>query len=374
MQTFDVIVIGCGVIGSAAFQAFASAGLRVLGVDRCQPPHDKGSSHGQSRIIRQAYFEHPDYVPLLRRAYRGWRELEAQTGETLLHQVGLLQVGPVDGFVIPGVLASAAEHQLPIERIAAEEIEKKFPGFRAGNEMIGLFEQQAGYLLVEEAIRAYLRSAQHAGGILHVDPRPAQWQVDGKGVRVTSGGQHFFADRLVLATGSWSGPLAAACGVQLRVVRKHVHWLANDSSSYQTGSPVFFFETPEGDFYGFPQLDPRGIKVADHRGGEPVNDPDLLDRSVDAEDRIRIKSFLRNYLPDISTRVTDHQVCMYTRSPDEHFVVDRHPEYRQVALVAGLSGHGFKFAPALAEAVYDLIFDRGSDRAIDFLSLARFRN
>ena len=136
MQTFDVIVIGCGVIGSAAFQAFASAGLRVLGVDRCQPPHDKGSSHGQSRIIRQAYFEHPDYVPLLRRAYRGWKELEAQTGETLLHQVGLLQVGPVDGFVIPGVLASAAEHHLPIERIEAREIERKFRGFRAGNEMI----------------------------------------------------------------------------------------------------------------------------------------------------------------------------------------------------------------------------------------------
>ena len=373
MQTFDVIVIGCGAIGSAALQTFASAGLRVLGIDRYQPPHNRGSSHGQSRIIRQAYFEHPGYVPLLKRAYSGWRKLEMQVGETLLHQGGLLQVGPIDGFVIPGVMASATEHQLPIERIGAEEIEKRFPGFRAGNELVGLFEAQAGYLLLEQSIRAYLRSAQQAGGILHLEPEPARWQIDGASVRVTAGKQNFFADRLVLATGSWSGPLVATCGARLQVVRKHVHWICNESSHYRVGSPVFFFETPEGDFYGFPQLDPRGIKVANHRGGEPVNDPDLLDKAVDKEDRYRVESFLRNYLPAISNHITDHQVCMYTRSPDDHFIVDRHPEHPQVALVAGLSGHGFKFAPVLAEAVCDLVLDRESELPIDFLSLARFR-
>ncbi|MBC20243.1 MAG: N-methyl-L-tryptophan oxidase [Planctomycetaceae bacterium] len=373
MQLFDVIVIGCGAIGSAAFQAFASAGLRVLGIDRYQPPHCKGSSHGQSRIIRKAYFEHPDYVPLLQRAYRGWMELELQADEKLIHQVGLLQVGPIDGSVIPGVLASAAEHQLPIERIASGEIEKRFPGFRAGNELVGLFEEQAGYLLVEESIRAFIRSAQRAGGILHIDPEPARWRVDGAGVRVISGSREFLADRLVLATGGWSGRLIATCGVQLQIVRKHVHWFANESTRYRSGSPVFYFETRNGDFYGFPQLDSRGIKVANHRGGEPVYDPDLLDRSVDSQDRTEIELFLRDHLPDISTRATDHQVCMYTRSPDEHFVVDRHPQYSQVALVAGLSGHGFKFAPVLAEAASDLVFGRTCSLPIDFLSLERFR-
>jgi N-methyl-L-tryptophan oxidase len=163
-----------------------------------------------------------------------------------------------------------------------------------------------------------------------------------------------------------------ALGIELRVVRKHVHWFANDSKKYGEGSPVFFFETPQGDFYGFPQLDQRGIKVADHRGGEKVADPDRLDPSVDPEDRSRIQAFLSRYVPDISNRVTEHQVCMYTRSPDEHFIVDRHPEYPHVVFVAGLSGHGFKFAPALAKAIADLVCDREPNLPIDFLSLARF--
>jgi len=372
MQTFDVIVIGCGAIGSASFHFLSSAGASVLAIDQHEPPHDKGSSHGQSRIIRQAYFEHPDYVPLLHEAYQGWINLEEQTNQKLLHQVGLLQVGPVDGFLIPGVLASATEHHLPLDRITGRDIEKKFPGFWAEEEVVGLFEKQAGYLRVEESIRAYLDCGQRGGGVLAVHPEPARWQSDGAGVRVESGGEVFFADRLVLATGSWSSPLMHALGIELRVVRKHVHWFANDSGKYGEGSPVFFFETPQGDFYGFPQLDQRGIKVADHRGGEKVTDPDLLDPSFDSEDRNRIRTFLGKHVPDISTRVTDHQVCMYTRSPDEHFIVDRHPEYPHVVFVTGLSGHGFKFAPALAKVITDLIFDRELNLPIDFLSLARF--
>ena len=372
MQKFDVIVIGCGGIGSATLYSLASRGARVLGIDRYHPPHDKGSSHGQSRIIRQAYFEHPDYFPLLREAYQGWFDLEEQTGQTLLHQVGLLQVGPADGFLVPGVQASAETHRLPLERVSGGEIQKRFPGFWAEDEMVGLFEKQAGYLLVEEAIGTYLEHAQRAGGEFRVLTEPACWQSDGAGVRVECSGEVFFADSLVIATGSWSSRLIAGLGIELQVLRKHVHWLANDSAKYREGSPVFFYETPQGCFYGFPQLDQRGIKVADHRGGEKVSDPDCLNTSVDQEDRKRIQAFLRKHLPEVSARVTDHQVCMYTRSPDEHFIVDRHPDWPHVVFAAGLSGHGFKFAPALARALADIILQGESKLPIDFLSLARF--
>ncbi len=374
MQKFDVIVIGCGAVGSATLHSLASAGVNVVGIDRYYPPHDKGSSHGQSRIIRQAYFEHPDYVPLLHEAYRGWIELQEQTDQKLLHQVGLLQVGPVDGFLIPGVLASAAAHQLPLERISGDAIQNCFPGFRAEREMVGLFEKQAGYLLVEESIQAYLDCAQRAGAKIHIHSDPAHWQSNGKTIRVESGTEVFCADRLVITTGSWSGHLLNSLGIELRVVRKHVYWIANESAKYRDGSPVFFFETPRGYFYGFPQLDHRGIKVANHQGGEEVTNPDLLNTSVDPEDQNRIHEFLRKFVPDISEKVTDHQVCMYTRSPDGHFIVDRHPEYSHVVFAAGLSGHGFKFAPALARAIADIISDKELKLPIDFLSTARFNN
>lgn len=372
MQKYDAIVIGCGGMGSAVLYTLASRGLRVLGVDQYQVPHSCGSSHGQSRIIRQAYFEHPDYVPLLLQAYRDWAELESQTGETLLHQVGLLQVGPTDGFLVPGVLASAEAHQLPIERFSGREIAQHFPGFEAVDDCVGLFEQRAGYLFVEKSIRTYLDQARRVGASIRIDPQPSRWQIDGEGVRVESGGETFFADRLVLAVGSWTDQLIGQIGVKLQVVRKHMYWFANESPRYREGSPVFFFETPQGYFYGFPQLDPRGIKVADHRGGEQVGDPNDLDNTIDKKDQRRTQRFLRNHLPDISERVTDHQVCMYTRSPDEHFIMDRHPDASQVFFVAGLSGHGYKFAPVIGRAIADMVVDGESALPVDFFALKRF--
>ena len=258
MQKYDVIVIGCGGMGSAILYALADRGASVLGIDQHQPPHNRGSSHGQSRIIRQAYFEHPDYVPLLLEAYRGWADLEERTGQSLLHQIGLLQVGPPDGFLIRGVLASAETHSLPIEKFSGREIERRFPGFQAEDDVVGLFEQRAGYLLVEEAIRAYLLEAERAGGVFRVFPEPCRWRVEDTGVRVDVDGQVFFADQLVVAAGSWTDRLINRLGVTLQVVRKHVYWFDNQSSKYRDGSPVFFFETPQGYFYGFPQLDQRG--------------------------------------------------------------------------------------------------------------------
>ena len=372
MQKYDVIVIGCGGMGSAILYALADRGASVLGIDQHQPPHNRGSSHGQSRIIRQAYFEHPNYVPLLLEAYRGWADLEEQTGQSLLHQIGLLQVGPPDGFLIRGVLASAETHSLPIEKFSGREIERRFPGFQAEDDVVGLFEQRAGYLLVEEAIRAYLLEAERAGGVFRVFPEPCRWRVEDTGVRVDVDGQVFFADQLVVAAGSWTDRLINRLGVTLQVVRKHMYWFDNQSTKYRDGSPVFFFETPQGYFYGFPQLDQRGVKVADHRGGEPVDDPDFLEIGADQEDQRRAKAFLRKHLPDVSGRVMDHQVCMYTRSPDEHFIVDRHPDHREVAFVAGLSGHGFKFAPVLGNALADMILEGESKLPIGFFSLRRF--
>ena len=372
MQTYDAIVIGCGGMGSSIVCALAQRGVRVLGVDQHAVPHCRGSSHGQTRIIRQAYFEHPDYVPLLLEAYRQWVELEACAGQKLLHQTGLLQVGPPDGFLVPGVRASADAHQLPIETFTGREIAENFPGFHAAEDCVGLFERQAGYLLVEEAISAYLDQAINAGAQILTDRQPARWSVDGQGVRVAVGEEVFAAGQLVVAAGSWTNQLVIDLGVELQVVKKHMYWFANESSRYRHQSPVFFYETPQGYFYGFPQLDARGIKVADHRGGERVADPGRLDATIDRDDQRRIEKFLCDHLPDISPQVTDHQVCMYTRSPDEHFIIDRHPHLPQVVLAAGFSGHGYKFAPVVGRAVADIVTEGKSPLPIDFFALKRF--
>jgi len=377
MSQPEVIVLGLGGVGSAALHHVASRGKRVLGIDRFPDGHDRGSSHGQTRVIRQAYFEHPDYVPLLREAYRWWHRLEAEVDERLFHQVGLLQVGSPEGVVISGVRQAAQTHGLEIEELDAEAIRPRFPGVAVGADDVGLFESQAGYLMVERCVLAHLRAARQAGAQTLTDRQAVGWESTPAGVVVrTDNGETFCADRLILAPGAWAGDLLGDLGVQLRVLRKHLHWYAVDETVYQqaNGFSTFMFEVPEGIFYGFPAFDSLGLKVAEHTGGELVDDPLNVSRSPDPEDDGRVRDFLDCYLPYVGTQRTRHATCLYTMSPDEHFLLDRHPRDERVAFAAGLSGHGFKFASVLGQALADLAIDGGSELPIDFLSLGRFQD
>ena len=369
MSSYDAIVLGTGGVGSAAAYHLAQRGLSVLGLDQYGIGHNRGSSHGQTRIIRQAYFEHPDYVPLVRRAYRLWDELAQQNGERLFHQVGLLEVGPPGGLVIPGVMASVQQHGLSVDQLTADEISRQFPAFRVPPDSVGVFEHDAGYLMVERCVLAHVAMAKRHGAEFRDGETVIGWRAQSQDVTVTTDCASYTAAKLIVSAGAWTNQILQELYIPLRILAKHLHWYASEHAGFRAeeGAPTFFYELPEGYFYGFPRIDNRGLKIGEHSGGTVVSDPSNCDRSIDTIDRQRVDSFMSAYLPAIGNQVTDHSVCMYTMSPDEHFIVDLHPEFEHVAFAAGLSGHGFKFTCVLGEALADLALKKETDLPIHFL-------
>ncbi len=369
---YDLIVAGLGGVGSAALAAAARRGLRVLGIDRFEPPHGLGSSHGHSRIIRQAYFEHPDYVPLAVEAYRLWAELEAETGRRLFFQSGLLQVGPPEGEVVSGVLHAAELHGLAVDRLSREEVLRRWPGVRVAEGSVGAFEARAGYLLVEDCVSAQLESARNHGAVVETGVVVNGWRPGETVVMETAAGERR-AKAAVIAAGPWAGELLAGLGTPLQVLRKPLHWCAASEGFEESSVPaVFLFETPGGHYYGTKPLDVRGFKLAEHSGGTVVENPSTIDRGLDAEELARVDAFRRQCLPAAGGAFTDHTVCMYTMTADGHFMIDRCPGETNVAFAAGLSGHGFKFTPVLGEALVGLAIDGGTSLPIGFLSAVRF--
>jgi len=376
MAAYDAIILGTGGVGSAAAYHLARRGAKVVGIDRFSAGHDRGSSHGETRIIRQAYFEHPDYVPLLLRAYELWRELEQVSGVELLKQVGLLQIGPPSGAVIRGVLASAQQHGLPVEQLAADEITRRWPGFRVPGGMSGVFESAAGYLRVERCVLAHLAAAQACGAEFRFGSAVCARRAVGSVVEVeTETGEKHQAAKLIVAAGPWAPALLADLRIQLQPRRKHVYWFPTGDHSYHQdrGCPTFLYELPHGIFYGFPQIDDLGVKVAEHSGGQAVFDPLNDPRELDPADLGRVEAFLSAHLPAVGRPMQRHSVCFYTMSPDEHFIVDRDPANPNMLFAAGLSGHGFKFTSVLGEALADLALDGATNLPIEFLRLDRLR-
>jgi sarcosine oxidase len=373
VAALDCIVLGSGGVGSAALYHLAKRGAKAIGIDRFPPGHDRGSSHGETRIIRQAYFEHSDYVPLLLRSYELWTELEARRKEKLYHEAGLLEVGPADGCVVPGVLRSARRHGLDVEELSPREAVRRFPGFRVPESMAAVFERRAGYLRVEACVRAHAEEAVKLGAGIETGETALEWTADGSGVKVrTDRGEHR-ASKLIVTAGAWAPAMLADLGLRLEVRRKPVFWHRTATTDYreEQGCPCFLFETPAGVYYGFPEISGSGLKAAEHSGGERAPDPLNVDRSQRADDKARIDAFLAAFLPGVTRECVRHSVCLYTMSPDEHFVVDRHPAHPQVIFAAGLSGHGFKMTPALGEALAGLAIDGSTALPVAFLGAGR---
>ena len=403
MQTYDAIVLGAGGVGSAAMFELARRGARVLGIDSCRPPHSFGSSHGHTRVIRQAYFEHPKYVPLLRESYRLWRELESQIGKQLFHQIGLVEIGPAEGIVVSGVFRAADEYGLAVEQLTGAEITNRWPGLRVTADLAGVYEPTAGYLLVEDCVAAHLAAAESAGAELRIDVAlgglafgKRAWSAENDEVVVYLREGPVRAKRLIIAAGASAGSMLSDLPLQFKVLRKSLFWFKTDAPEYDvaSGLPVFLFELPHGPrgrvsprlgngslgetaprggiFYGFPKLDPRGVKVSEHTGGRVVTELTTADLEPDQDEQDRLIHFLSAHLPGVSKYVSGHTVCRYTMSPDEHFIIDRHPAHANVVFAAGLSGHGFKFTPVLGRALADLALDGSTQLPIEFLSLKRF--
>jgi len=369
VQTADVIVWGLGGMGSAVAWRLARTGARVLGFDQFGPAHDRGSSHGETRIIRQAYFEHPDYVPLLQTAYRLWAELEAETGRSLFVRSGLMIAGRPDSESVHGTRRAAREHGLPIENLTAAEARREFPHFRFDDEFEVVCEAQAGYLHVEPCVQAQLDLATRHQADLRFHTPLLDWQVEPGRVRVRTATDVFEAPQLVVTAGAWAAKLLP----RLEVVRKSLYWFPLESPPVRAPrDPAFFFEIGPCQFYGFPSLARGEFKIAEHTGGRPLSDPSELNRGDECEERGRVVEFLRQYRPGVVPRPLRQAFCMYTLSPDRHFVVDRHPTAAGVVVGAGFSGHGFKFTPVVGQALADLALRGETDLPIGFLGWSRF--
>ncbi len=395
-EVFDVIVLGTGGFGSGAAYHLARRGLRVLGLDRFGPAHDRGSSHGETRIIRKAYFEHPDYVPLLLKAYDLWAALEAESQQQLFWKCGLLLAGLPDSEAISGARLSASQHGLTIENLSAFAATQRWSGFRVPDEFDVVFEPDAGFLKVEDCVRTHLDRATAHGATLLFDEPVVSWSSTGREVRVRTATREFVAASLVITAGSWAASVLADLKLPLQVLRKPIFWFETTSPAYNLDAsmPTFYFEMPPefvartptserpdvgvratdkmaSTFYGFPSLDGRVLKVAQHSGGDIVADPLLVDRQLHDSDVQPIANFLQSCLPAVRSQPARHSTCLYTVTPDRHFVVDRHPEFPNVVIGCGFSGHGFKFTSVLGSVFADLATTGRTELPIDFLSLAR---
>ncbi|MGE0376222.1 MAG: N-methyl-L-tryptophan oxidase [Planctomycetaceae bacterium] len=368
--TYDAIVLGLGGFGSAALFHLARRGLKVLGIERFGIAHDRGSSHGETRIIRKAYFEHPDYVPLLVRAYELWRELEETTGRSLYTESGLILAGPPQGETITGALESARLHGVNVEALTLAAARRRYPLFAFADEHAVVFEPQAGYLRVEDCVTAHIEQARKLGASVMTGATVRNWSVDGGNVRVITDVQTWEAARLVITAGAWSGPLLERLPLPLRVLRKLLFWHDVSTPDWKEAT-AFFFETAAGCFYGFPSLDGRTVKLAEHTGGGTVDDPLAVDRGCHESDRAPVSAFVTRSIKHVSPSPSRHAVCMYTMTPDGHFIVDRDPEHPQVVFGAGFSGHGFKFTSVIGEALADLAVSGETSHPIRFLSLDR---
>jgi monomeric sarcosine oxidase len=333
-----------------------------------------GSSHGDTRIIRKSYFEHPNYVPLLVRAYELWNTLESETDKKLYFPTGLLEIGPPDGVVLAGVTRSAAEHSLPIETMSMQSAIERYPGIAGLDTWQAILEQDAGYLLVEECVATHLQQARKFGATIRVHEKMIHWQADEHGVKIQTQYETLHADKLILCAGPWASQALSRYHIPLKVIRKHLYWYECQSACYSQdqGFPCFFFETPTGYYYGFPDHSQLGLKVARHSGGQAVSEPPNGQHAPDPEDRMLVENFLTSHLPRVSLELRRSSGCYYTMTPDEHFVVDRLPDAPNVVIVAGLSGHGFKFTSVLGQIASELAIEGRCGLDIDFLSIGRF--
>jgi len=374
---YDVIVLGLGAMGSAAAQHLAERGQRVLGIEQFTSPHDRGSSHGGSRMIRQAYFESPDYIPLVLRAYELWRRLEKDAGKRLLHITGGLNIGSRGGDLIQRTIAASQQHSIPFEVLEGRAVGERFPAIVPLHNDVAVHETNAGYLYPEECIRAQLARASHAGAELRFEEAVLAWSARADSVEVQTSKGAYSAGRLVIAAGPWASQALDGI-VPLRVTRQVMAWIQP-----QTGVapfmpdrfPVFLCEDPEGGFpgYGFPAIDGPmgGIKAAIH-GSDTTCTPETVDREIHEAEVRRIIDRLKLRMPVLNGEIVRAQTCLYTMTPDEHFVIGAHPQFASCLIACGFSGHGFKFACVVGEILADLAMRGSTVHPIGLFSPMRF--
>ncbi|MBZ5635308.1 MAG: N-methyl-L-tryptophan oxidase [Acidobacteriia bacterium] len=376
MQHFDVIVIGVGGMGSASTYHLARRGQKVLGLEQFDIPHDFGSSHGSTRIIRLAYAEGPAYVPLLRRAYTLWRELENLVGERLMIITGGIDAGGKDTPTVRGSLLTCERYCLPHQHLDADSLRKQFPGYCLAKDMEAVYQPDGGFLLPERCIANYVMAAQAHGAEIHAREAVLGWTPSNPGVVVRTTRGSYFGRKLVITAGPWASTLCPGLAKLAIPERQVVLWAQPIRPDlFRLGAfPIFNMEASEGRFYGFPVYGVPGFKIGKYHHLHQNVDPDRVDRDVHPEDEEVLREGIRRYFPDANGPTMALKTCMFTNSPDEHFILDAHPQAEDVYLAAGFSGHGFKFASIVGEIMTDLAVDSGAKYAdqIEMFRLSRF--
>jgi sarcosine oxidase len=372
MATYDAAVIGLGATGSAALLNLARAGVRAVGIERFAPGHDRGSSHGETRIIRLGYFEHPSYVPLLRRTYELWRELEAAAGRPLMHITGIAEIGPPEGEVVAGTLRASREHGLRHEVLDAAAVMRRFPAFQIPEHYVGVFQPDGGFLDVEPSVQAMVALAQAAGAKVRTNEIVRSVTPSGAGVRIETDRGTIEAGTVIVAAGAWVTKLLPELAAKLRITRQVQAWFQPDEAApFAPGRvPVFLIESQHGVHYGFPPHGGSGVKIAKHHHADETVDPENVDREISKTDEALIRAVFE-HIPAADGRMITAKTCLYTVTPDHDFVVDRLPNAPNIIVASACSGHGFKFAPVLGEALCDLAAHSAPRHDISRFRLAR---
>lgn len=379
---FDVIVVGVGSMGAPACYYLAKRGYKVLGLEQFDITHEFGSHAGQSRIIRKAYFEHQDYVPLLQKAYENWKQIEVDSGEQVYHQTGVVYFGRPQQEIIKGVNLSSERYQIPVEKLAREESEKRFHAFSLPSGFETLFEPEAGFIMPEKAIRLFAGQAVKHGAEIHTQEKLIDWRKMGKNVILNTNRNTYQCQKLVITAGAWSDMLIPGLAGKLEVTRQFVAWVRpRNWEEYLLGKfPCWLIDDDErpGCYYGFPVLsaeqfgEPQGLKIACHYPGA-VTDVDKVNRQNTEEDIENIRYALDKYLPGTFNGMVTTKTCLYANLADENFIIDRLPGFENAVTIAcGFSGHGFKFASVVGEILADLSMTGTTGHAIGFLNARRF--
>lgn len=380
MNSYDVIVLGLGIMGSATAYQLAQRGKKVLGLEQFGPTHSNGSSHGRSRIIRQAYFEDPAYVPLLQRSYELWEDLQRQSDKEIIRLTGGLMLGRPESAPVAGSLRSAQEYGLPHELLDAKDLRKRFPTFNVSDETVGLYETRAGVVYPENSILAFQQLATKHGAELHFEEPVISWEAasSGEGVVVTTPQGHYEAATLVLSAGAWMPEQLADLNLPLQPERQVLYWFDPvGSHEHFTPSrfPIFIWELDNGlQFYGFPfdKDDMQGgVKVGFFRLEDNCT-PETIDRVVHDDEIARMRNCVAEWMPAANGRLLDTATCMYTTTPDHHFILSAHPKHEQVIIASPCSGHGFKFGSVIGEILADLAIDRTTRHPVGLFSVDRF--
>ncbi len=371
---FDCVVIGVGGMGSSTVHNIASRGKAVLGLEKHDIPHSEGSSHGVNRIIRLAYYEDSSYVPLLRRAYELWSDIETIAGEKLLFKVGSIDTAPSGHEVFEGSLQSCLDHDIPHEVLRHNHINERFPAYQMPSGHMGLYQKDGGFVLSERAIVAYANSAVALGAEIHARESVVEWEPENGGVRVFTDRADYTADTLVITAGPWASKMVPSLTEVAVPERQVLAWLQPEDPQlfHPDTFPVFNAYFEEGRYYGFPIYGIPGFKIGRYHHLEEVTDPDHVHREITVEDEQILRLAAGKYFPDGNGNVMTMKTCLFTNTPDEHFIIDTLPNYPQVAIAAGFSGHGFKFSSVVGEILGDLVIDGKTDHDIDLLKFGRF--